>query len=116
MTRKKKPQVAQADAESLPADFPSQAEFDAAFLALIERTPSGVLLHLHVDQAWALMSTIQMACHLVGFVGPTRELVEVIAREIQAGIAASGPLAVAARHGWEDAYFDSFPTKTASAA
>lgn len=65
----------------------------------------GVVLQLGAIQAWSLLSTIQLACRHPEFVGPTREMSEAIARQLEEGIAVTPALAIVARRGW-DSRFD----------
>jgi hypothetical protein len=51
-------------------------------------------------QLWSVLSAVQLACRHPGFNGPTRKIVEEVARRIQNLVASDGALAVIAERGW----------------
>jgi hypothetical protein len=73
--------------------------FSAEFLALQDHP--GVVLEMTAIQAWAVLSSIQLACRHPEFTGPTRQMAEEIARQIQEGLAKTPALAEVAARGWE---------------
>lgn len=80
-----------------------QAEFEAEFEALTARTHH-LYLRLTPLEAWALLGQIQLAMRHPKNVGPTRRMVESIARRIQFVVAPEGALAIIARRGWDRRY------------
>jgi hypothetical protein len=77
--------------------------FKKEFAALAKGPP--IAVQLTPVQAWAIMSTIQLACRHPDYSGPTRRIAEEFARALQQVIATSPTLKDVAKKGWH-AEFD----------
>lgn len=60
----------------------------------------GIVLDLSGYQAWCLLGQIQLACRHPENVGPSRQIVEGLARTIEAEVATTPALQEVARRGW----------------
>ncbi len=77
-------------------------QFKAEFAALQDHP--GVILQLGAWEAWALLGQLQLACRHPRNNGPTRQIAERFARQIQAAVATTPALKVIAERGWNPAY------------
>lgn len=78
-------------------------QFHEEFKRLLGSHP-GLEFRLTAMQAWCLFATIQLACRHPQFVGPTRQIVEEIARQVQSEIATTPALEALAEKGWDPNY------------
>lgn len=78
------------------------------FLAAIGRLaqdPQPVRLELSKFDLWCLLSTVQLACRHPRFTGPSRDVVERIARRIGAALTANdADLRLCFAAGWEKSF------------
>ena len=81
-------------------EFPLE-QFAVEF-AKIKQQP--VILQLGGWEAWALLGQIQLACRHPENNGPTRQVAEQIARQLQAAVATTPALAAMAEMGWNPDY------------
>jgi hypothetical protein len=88
---------------NIPDDDQLEAQFIAEFAALAARVDT-IRLSLTPLEAWALVCQLQLACRHPENTGPTRQMVEQIARRLQFIVAPSGALAVVAERGWNPQY------------
>jgi hypothetical protein len=67
---------------------------------------SDVVVELHLDgiQAMCLLGQIQLACRHVQNTGPTRRIVERIARKLQEAVSITPALAAVAEAGWHEEF------------
>jgi hypothetical protein len=79
----------------------SLTQFSEEF-ARLKQQP--VILQLGGWEAWALLAQIQLACRHPENNGPTRQVAEQIARQIQAAVATTPALAAMAEMGWNPRY------------
>ena len=81
-------------------DFPTFAD---EMKALCERKQT-ITLKLTALDAWAILSQIQLASRHPENTGPTRNIAERIARQLQEQIATTPALAQTAEAGWDPEY------------
>ena len=77
-------------------------QFQAEFADLEEHP--GVVLRLGAVEAWAVLGQLQLACRHPANNGPTRQIAEQVARQLQAAVATTPALRVVAEMGWDPAY------------
>jgi hypothetical protein len=82
-------------------DFPLE-QFSKEF-AHLNQIPA-ITLQLGAVEAWALLGQIQLACRHPMNLGPTRQIAEQIARQLQAAVATTPALAAVAEMGWNPDY------------
>jgi hypothetical protein len=79
-----------------------QQEFIAEFRQLETLPP--IVLELTAVEAWILLSQIQLACRHPENTGPSRKMVEGLARRIQDVLAQTPALYAIAQRGWDPDY------------
>lgn len=91
--------MAQNGASSEPIRQDLEVAFEREFESLAFINPL-MMFSASPMQWWTVLATIQLACRCEEFDGPTRRIVEDMARQIQARVAPYGALAAVAEAGW----------------